>query len=111
MKRLFLQKRNKASFVQQNTPSLALCLLMDVLGYATYAVPFFGEFFDILWAPISAFIFYKMFGGKKGIIGGLFNFTEEILPGLDFIPTFTIMWAVQYFRKGKTSFTMHPSFR
>lgn len=108
---MFLKRGANTSFVQQKTPSLALCLLMDVLGYATYAVPFIGEFFDILWAPISAFIFYKMFGGKKGVLGGLFNFAEEILPGLDFIPTFTIMWVVQYLRKSKTSFTIHPSFR
>ena len=88
-------------------PSLAACLVMDFLGYATYSVPFLGEFADIIWAPVSAFIFFRMFGGLKGILGGAFNFVEEILPGLDFIPTFTIAWAVQYFRRSKeiTPFT------
>jgi hypothetical protein len=83
-------------------PSLVFCILMDLLGCATYAIPFFGEFADIIWAPVSAIIFYRSFGGWKGAFGGLFNFVEEILPGLDFIPTFTITWLWQYFTKGKT---------
>ncbi len=73
-------------------PSLIFCLLMDLIGMATYAIPVLGEFGDTLWAPISAFIFYKTFGGTRGMIGGAFNFLEEILPGFDFIPTFTIMY-------------------
>jgi hypothetical protein len=73
-------------------PSLIFCILMDVLGYATYALPILGEFGDILWAPLSSFIFFRTFGGWKGAFGGLFNFVEEFLPGFDFIPSFTIMW-------------------
>jgi hypothetical protein len=65
---------------------------MDMIGYGTYAIPFLGEFADVLWAPISAFVFYKLFKGTKGVIGGAFNFLEEILPFLDFIPTFTLTW-------------------
>lgn len=76
-------------------PSLFLCILMDVIGYASYGIPVFGEVTDIVWAPVSAFIFYRMFGGWRGAFGGLFNFTEELLPGLDFIPTFTIIWIWQ----------------
>jgi len=78
-------------------PSLVFCVIMDLLGAATYALPVFGEFIDILWAPISGLIFYFSFGGWKGTFGGMFNFMEEILPGADFIPSFTIMWFVQYF--------------
>jgi hypothetical protein len=80
---------------QKAAPSLIFCLVMDLLGYATYAIPGFGEFGDIIWAPISALIFYRTFGGWKGAFGGLFNFVEEILPGTDFIPSFTIMWFFQ----------------
>lgn len=82
-------------------PTLIFCILMDVLGYATYAIPGIGEFGDIIWAPISAIIFYKSFGGWKGAFGGLFNFAEEILPGTDFIPTFTITWIWKYFTEKK----------
>jgi hypothetical protein len=101
MKKLFWKKNASVPVVQQKMPSLAACLLMDFLGYATYSIPFLGEVFDLFWAPLSAFIFFKMFGGLKGIFGGAFNFVEEILPGLDFIPTFTITWVIQYFRSNK----------
>lgn len=75
--------------------SLLFCILMDAIGYATYAVPFLGEFADVIWAPVSAFIFFKTFGGWKGAFGGVFAFVEELLPRTDFIPSFTIMWAWQ----------------
>ena len=70
---------------------------MDFLGYATYSIPIIGELADIIWAPISAMIFFMMFRGWKGAFGGMFNFVEEILPGLDFIPTFTLTWVWHYF--------------
>jgi hypothetical protein len=72
---------------------------MDLIGYATYSVPFFGEFADLIWAPISAIIFFVTFGGWKGVLGGIGNFLEELLPGTDFIPSFTIMWFLQRYRK------------
>ena len=80
-------------------PSLIFCILMDVAGYATYAIPGLGEFADILWAPISSIIFMRIFGGWKGALGGVGNFIEEILPGMDFIPSFTIMWFIQNTQK------------
>ncbi len=82
-------------------PSLLFCILMDFIGYATYTVPLLGEFSDIIWAPLSGLIFYFSFGGKKGALGGLFNFAEEILPFTDFIPTFTITWIWQYYSRKK----------
>jgi len=86
---------------QEKTVSLALCIVMDLIGYATYSIPVLGELGDIVWAPVSALIFYKLFGGWKGAFGGLFNFIEEILPGTDFIPSFTLMWLWQNFRRPK----------
>ncbi|HEX8277979.1 MAG TPA: hypothetical protein VF540_04760 [Segetibacter sp.] len=83
--------------MNKQQPSLILCIVMDLIGYATFALPFLGEFADLLWAPVSAFIFYKTFGGWKGAFGSVFNFAEEILPFTDFIPSFTIMWMWQYF--------------
>jgi len=80
-------------------PSLIFCILMDIIGYATYAIPGLGEFADILWAPISSIIFMRTFGGWKGALGGVGNFIEEILPGMDFIPSFTIMWFIQNMQK------------
>ncbi|MET0635122.1 MAG: hypothetical protein ABWZ25_03775 [Chitinophagaceae bacterium] len=76
-------------------PSLVFCVIMDLLGYATYTVPLLGEFADLIWAPVSGAIFFAAFGGWKGAAGGIFNFLEEILPGTDFIPSFTLMWLIR----------------
>jgi hypothetical protein len=76
-------------------PSLGFCLLMDLLGCATYLLPGIGEWFDIIWAPISGIVFFMVFGGWKGALGGLFDFVEEILPGTDIIPSFTIAWIIK----------------
>lgn len=83
----------------QAKPSLILCIFMDAMGYLTYLIPVIGEWGDIIWAPISAYIFYKIFGGKTGKIGALISFAEEILPFVDFIPTFTIGYIYNRFRK------------
>jgi len=80
-------------------PSIFFCLLMDLVGYATYAVPFFGEFADLIWAPVSSLIFMNTFGGWRGVLGGFGNLIEELLPGTDFIPSFTIMWFINQARK------------
>lgn len=76
----------------QKSPSLLFCIIMDAIGYLSYAVPGLGEISDAVWAPLSSIIFAKAFGGTKGIVGGAFNFIEEASPGMDFIPSFTIMW-------------------
>jgi hypothetical protein len=80
---------------QTRNVSLLFCLVMDIVGYATYSIPFLGELGDIFWAPVSALIFWRTFGSWKGALGGMFNFAEEILPFTDFIPSFTIMWFLQ----------------
>lgn len=91
----------------QKSPSLLFCVAMDAVGYLSFAVPGVGEVIDVAWAPISAAIFAKTFGGTKGTIGGIFNFVEEALPGMDFIPSFTIMWfmtnKLNIFNKNKTT--------
>lgn len=76
-------------------PSILLCLLFDFIGYASYSIPILGEFADIIWAPISGLVFFMMFGGWRGAMGGVFSFVEELLPGTDFIPSFTIMWLIR----------------
>ena len=90
-------------------PPLALCVLMDLLGCASYLIPFLGEFFDLVWAPVSAIIYVKLFGGVKGVFGGVFNFLEELLPGLDIIPTFTITWFLLYHKRSKKELSVSVS--
>jgi hypothetical protein len=86
--------------MKQKYPSLLFCIAMDAIGYATYAIPGLGEYGDILWAPLSAWIFYQSFGTWRGAVGALFNFAEEALPFTDFIPSFTIMYFIQKPKNG-----------
>jgi hypothetical protein len=76
-------------------PNIAICIIMDIIGMATYFFPALGEFGDIVWAPISGYVFYKLFGGRFGLIGGVLNFLEEIIPFTDIIPSFTIAWFIR----------------
>lgn len=89
--------RNRASEKKGvKLPHLTLCILFDLIGLTSYLLPAFGETIDFVWAPISGIIFYFSFGQKRfGMLGGLFSFLEEIAPGLDFIPTFTIAWFIK----------------
>ena len=82
-------------------PNLFICILMDIIGMASYFIPAIAEFSDIVWAPFSAFIFYQMFGGRFGIIGGVLNFLEEIIPFTDIIPSFTIAWFIRKYEVNK----------
>ncbi len=82
--------------MKQQTPSLLFCVTMDLAGYFSYSILLLGEFTDIIWAPVSAIVFYHTFGRKSfGRQGAVFAFLEELLPGADFIPTFTIAWVIK----------------
>lgn len=81
----------------KKTPHLLFCLFMDAVGVLSYFLPFLGEWFDLLWAPLSAFIFYRSFGGKTGLWGSFVNLIEEVLPYTDFFPTFTITYILKKF--------------
>ena len=76
-------------------PNIVICIALDLAGMASYFIPAMGEFADIVWAPISAILFYTLFGGRFGMIGGVLNFLEEIIPFTDIIPSFTIAWFIR----------------
>jgi hypothetical protein len=80
---------------------LALSLVFDAFGYASFLLPGLGELIDIIWAPASAWLMSKMYKGKTGKIAGAIVFIEEAMPGLDVIPTFTLMWLYSYVFKTK----------
>ena len=67
-------------------------ILLDIIGMATLLVPFWGNIVDLVWAPYAASQMNKMYRGTTGKIAAVIVFLEEILPGLDVIPTFTLMW-------------------
>lgn len=83
-----------------STKKLIISILLDLVGMATYIFPFIGESFDIIWAPVAGFILNRMYKGTVGKVGGIIVFIEEILPGTDIIPTFTLSWIyARYFSK------------
>lgn len=75
---------------------LVFSLLLDAIGYLSFVIPVLAEFTDIVWAPVSALIMAKMYKGGKGKIAAAISFIEEAMPGLDVIPTFTLMWLYTY---------------
>jgi hypothetical protein len=108
MKRLLNRNVTYAPVQGKPLPSLVSCIMMDVIGSAVTFIPVVGE---LVWAPISALIFWRMFGFRKGFLGGIFSFVEELIPGIDFIPTFTIMWFVQFARRKKESLSLRTVIR
>ncbi|MGB5437227.1 MAG: hypothetical protein WBM98_15125 [Maribacter sp.] len=80
--------------------TLLLGLLFDGIGMLSFVIPFIGDFADIIWAPLAGWLMTRMYKGKIGQAAGVFTFIEEILPGLDVVPTFTIMWIYTYLLKG-----------
>lgn len=81
---------------------LLLGLAMDGIGIltSTWVLPVIGEFTDIIWAPLSAWAMTKFYKGNTGKIAGIITFIEEIVPGLDIIPSFTLMWFYTFVFKG-----------
>ena len=54
---------------------LALAILIDLVGLLTYLVPGLGESGDVLWAPLSGWLIYWLFGrGDVAVLG----FAEEV---------------------------------
>jgi len=80
---------------------LLLGLLFDAVGMISYIIPGIGEFSDVIWAPISAWLMTKLYKGKTGKIAAVISFVEEVLPLVDIIPTFTLMWIYTYVLKTK----------
>jgi hypothetical protein len=76
---------------------LGLGLLFDAIGYLSFIFPMF----DIIWAPLSAYLMTKLYKGRKGKIAASITFVEEALPMLDVIPTFTLMWIYTYVFESK----------
>ncbi len=67
-------------------------LAIDSVGIISYLFPGF-EVLDIVWAPLSGHLIYKIYGNKfmcNVAIG------EEILPGTDFIPTALLTWLFDF---------------
>ena len=82
---------------------LLMGLLFDGIGMLSFALPFIGEFSDVVWAPLSAWLMTRMYKGRIGQVAGVVSFIEEIIPGFDLIPSFTLMWLYTYVFKSTKS--------
>jgi hypothetical protein len=79
---------------------LILSLLFDGIGMISYLFPVYGEMIDLIWAPISGVFLFLMYKGTIGKLAGIFGCTEELIPFVDIIPTFTITWLYVFVLKG-----------
>ncbi|MGB1231752.1 MAG: hypothetical protein ACPG5M_05880 [Winogradskyella sp.] len=75
---------------------LILGVFFDAMGFVSFLIPGIGEFSDVIWAPISAWLMTKLYKGKIGKIAAVVAFVEEALPVTDIVPTFTLMWIYTY---------------
>jgi hypothetical protein len=82
---------------------LILGLLFDGVGMLSFLIPGIGEFSDVIWAPIAAWLMTRMYRGRSGQVAGLVTFIEELMPGMDMIPSFTLMWLYTNFLAGRHS--------
>jgi hypothetical protein len=94
-KKIQLQKKQS----QEKQHKLILGILFDLIGMASYLIPVYAESIDLIWAPISGILLMKMYKGSTGKVAGIIGFIEEIVPFIDFIPTFTLTWLYTYVYK------------
>lgn len=76
---------------------LGLSIFFDALGYVSFIFPLF----DVVWAPLSAYLMTKMYRGRKGKVAAVISFAEEALPFMDVVPTFSLMWLYTFVLKPK----------
>ncbi len=86
---------------EDKTKKLVLSILLDLIGMVSYIIPVLGETFDVIWAPVAGLLLHRMYKGTVGKVGGIVVFIEELLPGFDIIPTFTLAWVYTYIFKNK----------
>ncbi|MGO4816823.1 hypothetical protein [Flavobacterium sp. W22_SRS_FP1] len=79
--------------------NLFLGLLFDAIGMLSFTVPMVGEFSDVIWAPITAYLMTRMYQGTVGKVGAVVAFLEEVIPFTDIIPSFTLTWIYNYWIK------------
>ena len=76
-------------------------ILFDIIGILSYFLPGIGPALDLIWAPVAGWLMSRMYPGKSGKVAAIFTFLEEILPGTDLIPSFTLMWIYTFIKAKK----------
>ena len=88
-------------FSEGKKRKLLLGLLFDGLGMLSLLIPGIGPALDLVWAPVAGWLMTRMYPGKSGRAAAFITFAEEILPGTDIVPTFTLMWIYTYLLRKK----------
>ena len=91
------RKNKEIAMMLEDLPwkKLILSIVLDFVGSCSFAVPGFGELFDVAWAPFSAYYVRSLY--KKSVPSAyIMNLAEELLPFTDFIPTASISWYVYH---------------
>jgi hypothetical protein len=94
----------RAIFNREKYIKLALSLVMDLLGMASFAVPGVFGMLDLFWGPVSGIVTFMMYGSTTGAVGGFINAVEEMLPVSDFLPTVTLVWIYTYIMHGEETY-------
>ncbi len=76
---------------------LYLGIIFDLIGMTPSLFPPLA----LIWAPISGLILASMYKGRLGKMAGIFDFAEELIPVVNFIPTFTLTWFYVYEIQGR----------
>jgi hypothetical protein len=74
---------------------LAVSLLIDALGSASYLIPVMGEVFDVAWAPLQTILIMALYDTVSPNLKYV-SFVEEILPLTDVVPSATIGWVTEF---------------
>ncbi|MFH6992590.1 hypothetical protein [Flavobacterium sp. FlaQc-48] len=90
-----MQEINVAS--DDRVRKLLLGILLDGVGMISFTIPLLGEFSDVIWAPVAAFIMTRMYKGRVGRVASVLTFIEEALPFTDIVPSFTLTWIYTYY--------------
>lgn len=85
-----LNRTQTSRFVKRT--KLLVGILFDLIGMTPTIFPPLA----LLWAPFSALVLAAMYKGTTGKAAGIFDFVEELIPVVDFIPTFTLTWLYVY---------------
>lgn len=78
---------------------LIFAIIIDIVGYASYAIPGFGDGGDIIWGPISGALIFLLFPHRKKM--AIIGVAEELIPFTDFVPTACIAWFLEYSKDNK----------
>lgn len=71
---------------------LSVCVAIDLIGDTSFLLPGVGEVEDLIWAPLSSLIVFRIFGSETL---ATVNFVKELLPVSDILPLATIAWLLE----------------